>query len=145
MNKVDVNSTLNRVPRGLTTRKVRTTRGIQAVKTAQPLHQSMKQHKHLSSFYTQNFRSVPSNLFSNQGAKYSANLESGGFSKIKSATLKITVTINTAFARLVPVPYFFDRIELRSGSKHLGQIYSDNLAFNLGQSTFSDATPVCFV
>ena len=105
MSSIHVDSTLNRVANTLTTRKVRTGPGVQSVKVSEPAYQALKKHKHLSSYYTQTFRSIFSNLFANSGAKYSADLEAGAFTKLKSATLKITVTVNTSGAKLAPVPY----------------------------------------
>lgn len=133
--KIHQHSTLNRTPKVLDTRRVRTTRGVQSVKISQPAYQTVVQHNHLPSFFTQTFRSVPSNLFANNGSKFSTQLEAGSFTKLRSATLKITVTVNTSNAKLAPVPYWFDRIEIRSGSKHLGIIYNDQLMFNLGNLT----------
>lgn len=141
MSKVDTSSTIHRVPKSLNSTRVRTTRGVQQVKTSQPSHQIVERH-HLPSVYTQTFRSVPSNLFSNNGAKYSAQIEQGAFTKIKSATLKIKITnTGTGIAQFAGVPHWFDRIEFRSGSKNLGIIYPDNLAFNL--ATLSQAQLKC--
>ena len=126
------NSTLNRVAKSLSTTKVRTGRGVQSVKVAQPAYQTLKEHKHLSTYFTQTLRSIPSNLFTNNGAKYTAELEAGSFTKLKSVTLKLTVTATGGEMKLAPVPYWFNRIEFRSGTKHLGIVYGDNLMFNLG-------------
>jgi hypothetical protein len=128
-------STLMREPKALVNRTVMSGRGTKSVKSAVPAHQ-VTIHNHQAVYYTNSFRSVPTNLFRNQGSRYSGNIEQKSFTKLKSATLKITVTLtgaNTAWGRLAPVSHWFERIEVRSnnGSNHVGIIRSDQLAFNL--------------
>ena len=136
---ISQNSTLLRHPKVIVDRKVATARGgLKAVKSAVPAHQATI-HQHQNVYYTNTFKSVPTNLFRNNGSRYSGNIEQKSFSKLKSATLKITVTINgtgeegEAWCRLAPLPYWFDRIEIRTanGAKHLGIIRNDQLMFNL--------------
>jgi len=70
-------STLNRVQKSLSTTRVRTGRGVQAVKVSQPAYQTLKEHKHLSTFFTQTLRSIPSNLFTNNGENIPQNWRLG--------------------------------------------------------------------
>jgi hypothetical protein len=131
-------STLNRDAKALVNRTVQSGRGTKTVKSARPMHQIVE-HNHQPVYYTNSFRSVPLNLFRNSGARYSGNIEQKSFTKMKSATLKITVTVRNTQVNtencysLTPVTHWFDRIEVRSnnGSNHLGIMRSDQLAFNL--------------
>ena len=135
-------STLLRDPVAIVNRVVQAGRGTKTVKAAVPAHQAVKHH-HTPVYYTNSFRSVPLNLFRNNGARFSGNIEHKSFSKIKSATLQITVTVTNAgnaswlpgegYGHLAPVTHWFDRIEIRSnnGSNHVGILRNDQLAFNL--------------
>jgi hypothetical protein len=132
---IPTSSTLMREPKALVNRTVMHGRGTKSVKSAQPTHQ-VTVHNHQAVYYTNSFRSVPTNLFRNQGARYSGNIEQKSFTKLKSATLKISVTLTgdaNQWGRLAPITHWFDRIEVRSnnGSNHLGIIRNDQLAFNL--------------
>ena len=136
---ISQHSTLLRHPIVLVDRKVATARGSKTVKSAVPSHQATV-HQHQPVYYTSTFKSVPTNLFRNNGSRYCGNIEQKSFTKMKCATLKITVTIgegvggsSTAFCKLTPAPYFFERIEFRSasGSKHPGIIRDEQLVFNL--------------
>lgn len=117
---ISENSTL-RNPKVLLDRKVSTGRGTQSVKSAVPAHQATT-HRHQNVFYTNTFKSVPTNLFRNNGSRYSGNIEQKSFTKLKSATLKITLTVQTAgdpvesALKLAPVPYWFERIEVTAPS-----------------------------
>lgn len=127
-------STLMKVPKQVVNKRVTTARGkTEVIQAFEPLHQAQIHH-HSESFYTQCFKGVPQNLFRNNGSKFSGMIQAGAFTKLKSATLKITVENRGLATQLAGLPYWFDRIEMRSanGSKHLGTIYNDNLAFNLG-------------
>ena len=127
-------STLMKVPKQIVNKRVTTARGrTEVIQAVEPLHQAQVHH-HSESFYTQCFKGVPQNLFRNNGSKFSGMLQAGAFTKLKSATLKITIENRGVPTQLAGLPYWFDRIEMRSanGSKHLGTVYNDNLAFNLG-------------
>ena len=86
------NSTLLRTPKVIVDRKVSTGRGTKTVKSTVPAYQAT-QHRHQNIFYTNTFKSVPTNLFRNNGSRYSGNIEQKSFTKLKSATLKITATV----------------------------------------------------
>lgn len=124
------NSTLNRVPKALVERKVRQDNKIKNVKLAKPIHQ-IQTFSHVDITYTQMMKAVPTNLFRNSGAKFSATLEQKSFYKLEDLVLKVQVTVQGADARLVGLPHWFNRIEIRAqnGSKHLNIIYADNLMF----------------
>jgi hypothetical protein len=129
-------STLLRQPKVLVDTKVSAPGGrTKTIKAAVPSHQ-VTQHKHQQAYYTNSFKSVPSNLFRNNGSRYSGEIESKAFTKMKSVTLKITVTVtgdSLSSCQFAPVPYWFDRIEIRTqnGSKHLGILRNDQMMFNL--------------
>ena len=127
-------STLMKVPKHFVNKKVATSRGkTETVQAVAPLHQAQTHH-HSESFYTQCFKGVPQNLFRNHGAKFSGMVQAGAFTKMKSVTLKITIRNSGATTTMASLPYWFERLEMRSanGSKHLGTMYADNIAFNLG-------------
>jgi hypothetical protein len=131
----DKDSTLLRVPKILTDKKVLSGRTVRKLKMAQKIHQ-LQEHKHQNVYHTNSFQGVPLNLFRNSGSRYSGHIEARSFSKMKSATLKITLNSPdpaTDAGVLAAVPYWFERIEIRSqnGSKHVTTIYGDQMIFNL--------------
>ena len=145
---IHANSTLLRQPKVLTERLVSTSRGgSKKVKAAQSAHQATTHH-HQNTFFSQDFNGVPLNLFRNNGSRYSAHIEAKAFSKLKSATLKITISTNRfdddTAAVLAPLPHWFERIEIRTqnGSKHLATIYGDALMFNLNLIDTNQLPPV---
>jgi hypothetical protein len=133
---ISADSTINREPKVLVDKRVDQGGRARTVKAAVPAHQVVM-HRHQPVFYTQEFRSVPLNLFRNSGSRYSGNIEQKSFSKMKTATLRVNVSLTggdaTSRVELAPVCYWWDRIEIRSanGSSHLGTIHNDQLAFNL--------------
>ena len=70
---ISQNSTLLRHPKVLVDRKVASGRGSKTVKSAVPAHQATT-HQHQNVYYTNTFKSVPTNLFRNSGSRYSATL-----------------------------------------------------------------------
>ena len=66
------------------------------------------------SFSTQT-DAVPSGLFASSG-KTRFVLEGGAAYRIRPIVLAITATVNNSAARLAPVPYWFSRIDYRSGN-----------------------------
>lgn len=134
-------STLNRIPKVMTERKLRDKNGkIVKTKTTVPAHQ-MSSINHTDIVYTQSMKSVPANVFRNSGSKFSATLEQKSFFKLMSLNLRIKLNFNGDDPDIVPPTYFFDRIEFRSqdGSKHLNIIYNDNMHFalsTLDQNTY---------
>ena len=66
------------------------------------------------SFSTQT-DTVPTGLFAS-ASKTRFVLEGGATYRLRSMVLAITITVNTAAARLAPVPYWFSRIDYRSGN-----------------------------
>ena len=129
-------STLNRIPKVMTERKLRDRNGkIVKTKTTRPAHQ-LSDINHTDIVYTQSMKSVPTNLFRNSGSKFSATLEQKSFYKLMSMNIKVVLNCDAGSdpnVRLVPATYFFDRIEFRSqdGSKHLNIVYNDNMHFAL--------------
>lgn len=128
-------STLLREPKVLQDRKVSTGRGMKTVKSAIPAHQATV-HRQQNVYYTQDFNGVPTNLFRNNGSRYSGHIEAKSFTKMKAATLRVSLQVTPGTgdgATLAPMPLWFDRIEIRtgSGSKHLTTIYGDQLLGNL--------------
>ena len=93
---------------------------------------SSVQRVHCNTYHETQFSSPPSTLFAS-GQSYRGHIEQGSLSKIKSACLKMTVTVSSNTAQLVGTPSWFDRIEWwgSNGSKHLSTMYSQNLMFNL--------------
>lgn len=93
---------------------------------------SSVQRFHCNIYHEAQFSLPPSTLFTS-GQSYRGRIEQGSLSKIKSACLKITVTVSSNTAQLVGTTNWFDRIEWwgSNGSKHLSTIYSQNLMFNL--------------
>ena len=85
---------------------------VKSIKSLQPLHQSVE-FNHLSSYYTQNFASTPTNLFRNSGAKFVTVLTKQAFSKIKSATLRMNMSVATSTVQLCPTPYWFTSISFK--------------------------------
>ena len=129
MQGIHPHSTILRTQKVLQERTVQTQRGTKKVKSSLPEHQATT-HVHQNVYYTNDFKSVPTNLFRNSGSRYCGNIEQKAFSKMKSASLKIVLNITgsaNTYCRLAPVPYFFDRIEIRTqnGSKHLGIIRAE--------------------
>lgn len=126
-------STLNRIPKVVTERKLRDKNGkIVKTKTTVPAHQ-LSDINHTDIVYTQSMKSVPLNLFRNSGSKFSGTLEQKSFYKLLSMNLKIVLNFNGESPDIVPPTHFFDRIEFRSqdGSKHMNIVYNDNMHFAL--------------
>ena len=87
---ISENSTILRHPKVLVDRRVASSSGrggSKTVKSAVPAHQATV-HKHQNVYYTNTFKSVPTNLFRNNGSRYSGNIEQKSFTKMKNATLK---------------------------------------------------------
>lgn len=126
-------STLNRIPKVMTERKLRDKNGkIVKTKTTIPAHQ-ISSINHTDIVYTQSMKSVPTNIFRNSGNKFSATLEQKSFYKLMSMNIRMKLNFNAEDPDIVPPTYFFDRIEFRSqdGSKHLNIVYNDNMHFAL--------------
>ena len=130
---IPTTSTLNRIPKIITERKLRDKNGkIVKTKTTIPAHQ-ISSINHTDIVYTQSMKSVPTNIFRNSGSKFSATLEQKSFFKLMSLNIRMTLNFNGEDPDIVPPTYFFDRIEFRSqdGSKHLNIVYNDNMHFAL--------------
>lgn len=130
---IPANSTLTRTPKVLVDRKIRDRNGnIKKTKATVPAHQ-LSSCNHTDIVYTQSVKGVPSNLFRNSGAKFSATLEQKAFYKLENMCMKVNLQITggaatTAYNLAIPT-YWFNRHEYRAmnGSKHLNIVYNDNL------------------
>ena len=128
-------SSLNRVPSVQTERKIQA--GVQgkykSVKALVPIHQATV-FDHHTVYYTQSFNNVPAALFRNSGARYVTTLEKQAFSKIKSAVLKISISVATSSVQVIPTPYFFQSIQIRlqhGSGDVLTTLYDDTMMFSL--------------
>ena len=125
-------SSLNRVPKAIVTKKVVVDGKQSDVKSFTPLHQ-VQVHRGRTAYQTTSFKGVPSNLF--QGSsRFVGQIQQGSLPFIKSATLKITVQVTAGggSGTLVAVSDWFERIEVKAqnGSKLLTTLYSDTNLFN---------------
>ena len=104
---------------------------VQSIKKLIPAHQ----HKGIGSFpifQTYVFNDAPINLFRNNGSKYRTQLSRSSIHKINQLTLKIVVTVNTSPTGLAPLPYWFDRIDIKtSDGSNIKTYYNDTIMFNL--------------
>ena len=122
-------SSLNRVPKAIVTKKVVVDGKQSDVKSFTPLHQ-VQVHRGRTAYQTTSFKGVPSNLF--QGSsRFVGQIQQGSLSFIKSATLKITVQLS-AKSVLSQVADWFERIEVKAqnGSKLLTTLFSDTNFFH---------------
>ena len=123
-------SSLNRVPKAIVTKKVMVDGKQSEVKSFTPLHQ-VQVHRGRSAYMTTSFKGVPANLF--QGSsRFVGQIQQGSLPSIKSATLKVTVQVVGGKAQLVEIADWFERIEIKAqnGSKLLTTLYSDTNYFN---------------
>lgn len=131
-------STLNREPKIIVDTKIRDNGKIKTIKTTKQANQ-LGMCKHLDIIHTQSVKGVPQNLFRNSGSKFSAVLESGGFSKLNSLCLQIDLTITGGTpgdtVGLVVPTYWFSRHEYRAsnGTRHLNIVYDDALHLALSK------------
>lgn len=126
-------SVLNRIPKVAVKKKALTRKGEKTITSLVPAYQAVE-YGQLDLYYTNLFLNVPSNLFANNGARFTSNLYAGSFETLKGATLKATVTVNSASAVLAPMSYWFNRIECRGNGgsgDYLHILYDDNLNSNL--------------
>ena len=89
---------------------------------------------HLSSYYTQNFASTPTNLFRNSGAKFVTVLTKQAFSKIKSATLRMNMSVATSTVQLCPTPYWFTSISFKPNNgagEAIAYYYDDSMYLSI--------------
>lgn len=133
---ISPSSTLNRTPKVIVDTKVRENGKVKNMKVTKQASQ-LGMSNHVDTVYTQTIKGVPSNLFRNSGAKFSAVLEQKSFYKLLSMCLRVDLSISggaatTAYDLAVPT-YWFTRQEYRAsnGSRHLNIVYDDNLHFAL--------------
>jgi len=80
---IPASSTLTRTPLAFVKRKVRGANGsVSTVNSSTPMHQ-LSQLSHTDVVYTQSLKSVPQNIFRNNGSKFSGTLEQKSFMKWK--------------------------------------------------------------
>ena len=106
---------------------------VKSIKSLQPLHQSVE-FSHINSYYTQNFAAVPTNLFRNSGAKFVTTISKQAFSKIKSATLRMNISVASSTVQLAPTPYWFESISFRPNGgqgEAVGFYYNDTMYLSL--------------
>ena len=91
-------------------------------------HQVERYHHH-KQIVTDVMTPAPNELALNNGAQIKYFLKSDALKTIESATLRFQVRMDTATDELVPVPYWFDRIEFynRHSGEELGRLYGDAL------------------
>jgi hypothetical protein len=125
----------NRVPKAVLSEKMSVGGRTKNVKTFVPLHQSkvIRGHK---SFHTTSFKGVPQNLFNGTGQRYVGQIQMGSIGLIKSATLKIKMSVQGNAGvdeiKFNDVPHWFDRIEIKAqnGSKPITTLHNDTLLYN---------------
>lgn len=133
---IPLNSTLNRTPKVLVDSRVSQNGRIKTIKVTKQTEQ-LGLCDHLNMVHSQTIKGVPTNLFRNAGAKFSATLEQKSFNKLESLTLHVTLRITSVapatVCTLALPTYWFDRHEYRAsnGSRHLNIVYNDNLHFAL--------------
>ena len=140
-NQIPSTSTLNRVPKVMADRKLKDRDGkVVTTKVTVPAHQ-LSNVDHTEIVYTQAMKGVPTNLFRNNGAKFSATLEQKSFVKLLSAVIRVDLTHDQEGQTLTVCPptYWFSRIEFRAqdGSRHLNILYDDNMHFALSTSEYN--------
>jgi hypothetical protein len=113
---------------------------VVTTKVTVPAHQ-LSNVDHTEIVYTQAMKGVPTNLFRNNGAKFSATLEQKSFVKLLSAVIRVDLTHDQEGQTLTVCPptYWFSRIEFRAqdGSRHLNILYDDNMHFALSTSEYN--------
>ena len=91
MTTIDNESSLARVPKTIVSQKVYENGKRTEVKSFQPLHQSGVSRGRVA-YQTTSFKGVPLNLFQGNN-RFVGQLQQGGMSLLKSATLKVNFQI----------------------------------------------------
>jgi hypothetical protein len=116
------------------TEKVSVGGRVKKVNTYVPLHQTRVLGGH-KSYHTTSFKGVPTNLFNGTGQRYVGQIQMGSIGLIKSATLKVNVSVGgsaTDKLAFTDLPHWFDRIEIKAqnGSKHITTLHNDTMLYN---------------